>query len=1517
MSANRSPTPGSVVVRERENDPDNRTYASVARARRGIDMEEEAGELPPARAMITAFHLPPGRQDFTPFRVKRGGPDPTLQVFPLGYLRSYVGTELQRICIWGDESTTPVFRHRLARVVQVDNLLKFLVKCDRVTQPGNGRVRFDLYIDMDVSVSWLLRIRRIGRSWGWHAKIHIPWTERNAQRGVGVGVGVGDEQFNGRAARPRAAGANEHPGVNGDWTEVRPRSRGGHARQRASTCTGPLRIGTYNIHGLRTKKEGVTEFLAREKISILAIQETLQTPADFDVRIMNYNVFGTTGENCSATRGVALLVEKDLSVMTLHSDPNFLFAKVYGRRLKDPIIFGTVYVPCVILRQRVLSKLVDTLGRIHRDHPECPVFVMGDFNMGFDDIQELVLTWPAGAKVMRNTRSSQEERSTHKRGSTLDYIAVMGEDSDCICSVRHRYDLSDHYPVVAEIPNVVGPAAPKVVGEGNRWEKVHLTSETVVARQNRERIASHNHWEILGKEFEDLEEEDMDEDWEVRSDAVDRLASRLCMVSHQVAEDLKFRQRKRSSRGSRQPAVIRRAIKKRRRLAKKLRRGRDLEPEARLDIRRRHEHAVNRAKRLCKETRLKRWRRTLKVGYHNMVSNPRQHWRWASGMGGWKGKNHLMGIQPIRHHGEMQLELESILEAWRWHYAELAKDPTGNSQSPEKWLVDFPVEDDLDPLPGLNDLLTIEEVWLTLSRGKGNKAPGMDGIPLDFQMSALVEEARLREYNGRRGMNELLVDANGDVETEPEAPFTKILLNMLQMVWTSGHIPKDWEDSIVVSIPKKGDLADMDNYRGISLMNTTLKMLTMILAARISRSAETAERFSKAQAGFRSLEEAVTQAGCVMECVQRRRIRGERTLCLFIDFKKAYDRVPHQGLFRKLRRFGISGRMLQFLQSLYAKSFIRVRVGSGPNTAMTERFQLLRGVRQGCPLSPVLFNIYINDLWEEEGLPALQVPTGRSKDRTVVDITGSLFADDAAGLVKDVEDLSVYCNHVTAWGDRHEMDVSPLKCGILEFPPFVRVTNSGKTELGPSTLRRDESRFKIQGGTIPVVDAYEYLGLTLTSELDRDAIIRARLSKQTKTIFSLKPFFTNKMLPLSMRVNVLRSVVLPRLLYGAEIYGMCRFATNLAQSRLNIAMRMIVGVNAVSASLPLWMELGIRPICAIAAGRRARALLKCRMLRSWVQDLERLPFISRRWTWLNGAISWMHRHSGVEQWEFVEDPRLLKKAVEDRIASRETEIRLRDGRMHSETTRFYVNADFTATRLWSASTGFDVRLQVGYILLLRARINMLYLGPQLAAAGKIPERYSEVCPCCRLRFDGGETMEHLFLECQRWERHRGEILGPVLELARSQAVIMIRSGKSHFQSEASTVLALLLGGRAGGKVLKNWLFSRCHVTVPSEEETDDDASASSSDSSSDSTVASDTSTVFSGASDTSEEITLGSARVARFLMSVVAARADIIMGTIPDRQGLFFVSRYGIPLYTPGQRPVGYDRRQQPRLGDG
>ena len=77
-----------------------------------------------------------------------------------------------------------------------------------------------------------------------------------------------------------------------------------------------------------------------------------------------------------------------------------------------------------------------------------------------------------------------------------------------------------------------------------------------------------------------------------------------------------------------------------------------------------------------------------------------------------------------------------------------------------------------------------------------------------------------------------------------------------------------------------------------------------------------------------------------------------------MDFAKAYDRVPHAALLAKLWDIGVRGRLYRFIRELYRTSEVCVEVGRARSAA----FPLKRGLRQGCPMSPVLFNVYASDL---------------------------------------------------------------------------------------------------------------------------------------------------------------------------------------------------------------------------------------------------------------------------------------------------------------------------------------------------------------------------------------------------------------------------------------------------------------------------------------------------------------------------------------------------------------------------
>ncbi|MCO5585636.1 hypothetical protein L7F22_039571 [Adiantum nelumboides] len=245
--------------------------------------------------------------------------------------------------------------------------------------------------------------------------------------------------------------------------------------------------------------------------------------------------------------------------------------------------------------------------------------------------------------------------------------------------------------------------------------------------------------------------------------------------------------------------------------------------------------------------------------------------------------------------------------------------------------------------------------------------------------------------------------------------------------------------AVLISISKKGDSTCTVNYRGISLINVALKIVTTIPVTRIALTLEMCGFFLKGQVGFRFREECIGQVACLKELVIRRKNVGKLTYVVFVDFRKAHDSVPHEALFYKLEAAGVGGKALRFVKVLYSHSQVCIRVGD----RLSEPIKIERGVRQGCPGSPTLFNIFINDVINEAADFTVDIPGLTQK------IQGLLFADDLVLLADSPLELQNALDRLSTWAHSWGMKFGISKCqAAVSFEDLADLKKNGSFTLG-------------------------------------------------------------------------------------------------------------------------------------------------------------------------------------------------------------------------------------------------------------------------------------------------------------------------------------------------------------------------------------------------------------------------------------------------------------------------------------
>ena len=340
------------------------------------------------------------------------------------------------------------------------------------------------------------------------------------------------------------------------------------------------------------------------------------------------------------------------------------------------------------------------------------------------------------------------------------------------------------------------------------------------------------------------------------------------------------------------------------------------------------------------------------------------------------------------------------------------------------------------------------------------------------------------------------------------ATSAKCLVGLFNMVWTKEEVPEDWQKGIIIKLPKKGDLSECGNWRGINLLSVPGKVFCRVLLHRIKASIERILR--EEQAGFRGGRSCVDQIFVLRTIIEQSLEWNSSLYINFIDFEKAFDSVHHTTLWNILRSYGFPSKVINILSSMYANNRCCVRHGG----QHSEWFQVKSGVRQGCVISPLLFNIVID--WVMK-----RATSDKPRGITWKDfrhLEDEDFADDLALISHAQKDMQEKTS-------RTETEASSTGLGVSQPKSKVMRVNA-----------RSQADIIVKNKALENVQEFKYLGSYLTADGGIEREILTRIALASAAFQKLRTIWNSREMSVTTKLKLYKSNVRSVLLYAAETW---------------------------------------------------------------------------------------------------------------------------------------------------------------------------------------------------------------------------------------------------------------------------------------------------------------------------------------------------------------------------------------------
>jgi len=324
-------------------------------------------------------------------------------------------------------------------------------------------------------------------------------------------------------------------------------------------------------------------------------------------------------------------------------------------------------------------------------------------------------------------------------------------------------------------------------------------------------------------------------------------------------------------------------------------------------------------------------------------------------------------------------------------------------------------------------------------------------------------------------------------------------------------LPEEWKESIIVPIYKKGGKADCNNYRGISLLPTTYKMLSNILLSRLIPYAE--EVIVDLQCGFRRNRSTTDHIFCIRQILEKKWEYNEAVHHYFIHFKIVHDSVRREVLYNIVIEFGVPKKLVRLIKLCLTEMYSRVRL----SRSLSDNFPIRNVLKHGDAPSPFLFNFSL-----EYAIRRVQV----NQDGLKLNGTQHLlaYADDVNILTGSVDTVKKNAKSLVAATKKIGLEVNAHKS---KYMTVSRHQNAGRIHS-----------MKIDNSSIERVEEFNYFGTTLTNQNFIQEEIKSRLKLGNACYYSVQNLLSSRLLSKNLKLKICRTIILPFVQYGCETWSL-------------------------------------------------------------------------------------------------------------------------------------------------------------------------------------------------------------------------------------------------------------------------------------------------------------------------------------------------------------------------------------------